>query len=129
MKGYYLGGDVSKGYCDFILLDQSHRIVERNFQLDDTAQGHKVLTMKLISFLKENPQATLYVGFESTGGYENNWLHSLSKLSADYNVKVARLNSLGVSHHHKASLKRNSTDPISAMNIAEYLIAHAAQPR
>jgi transposase len=127
MNGYYLGGDVSKGYCDFILLDKSHRIVEKNFQLDDTTEGHKVLTKKVISFLKENPQSTLYAGFESTGGYENNWLHSLSKLSADYNVKVARLNSLGVSHHHKASLKRNSTDPISARNVAEYLIAHADQ--
>jgi transposase len=127
MKSYYLGGDVSKGYCDFILLDQRQRIVGESFQLDDTVQGHQVLTEKLISFLKENPQSVLYVGFESTGGYENNWFHSLSKLSPDYNIKVARLNSLGVSHHHKASLKRNTTDPISARNIAEYLIAHAAQ--
>ncbi len=127
MNGYYLGGDVSKGYCDFILLDESHRIVEKNFQLDDTVQGHEILVKKLVSFLKENPQSILYAGFESTGGYENNWLHSLSKLSSSCNVQVARLNSKGVSHHRKASLKRNITDPISAENIAEYLMAHAGK--
>jgi hypothetical protein len=54
-------------------MDQGHGIVEKGFQLDDTAQGHKVLTSKLVTFLKENPQSTLYMGFESTGGYENNW--------------------------------------------------------
>jgi len=127
MNGYYLGGDVSKGYCDFILLDESHRIVEKNFQLDDTAQGHEILIKKLISYLQEDSQATIYAGFESTGGYEDNWLHSLSILSASYNVKVARLNPKGVSHHHKANLNRNITDPISAKNIAEYLIAYASK--
>lgn len=124
MNDYYLGGDVSKGYCDFTMLSQNRGIVEKNFQLDDTAQGHEVLSQKLISFLQENPKSTLHVAFESTGGYENNWLHSLSKLSADYKIRVARLNALGVNHHHKASLKRNTTDPISAGNIAEYLIAY-----
>ena len=39
MKKYYLGADVSKGYCDFILLDRDHNIVEQIFQLDDTADG------------------------------------------------------------------------------------------
>ena len=124
MKEYYLGGDVSKGYSDFLILDKSRRIVEKGFQLDDTPKGHKILTMKVASFFKENPQATLYAGFESTGGYENNWMKLFMTLSGDCNVKVARLNPVGVSHHHKASLKRNITDPISAKNIAEYLISY-----
>ncbi len=124
MKEYYLGGDVSKGYCDFLILDESRRIVEKGFQLDDTPKGHKILTEKLATFFKEHPQATLYSGFESTGGYENNWMKRLMTLSKDYNVNVARLNPVGVNHHHKASLKRNTTDPISAKNIAEYLISY-----
>lgn len=127
MKEYYLGGDVSKGYSDFLIMDKSERIVEEGFQLDDTPKGHKILTKKLATFFKENPQATLHVGFESTGGYENNWMKLFMKLSGDYNVKVARLNPVGVNHHHKASLKRNITDPISAKNIAEYLIAYPSK--
>lgn len=127
MREYFLGGDISKGYSNFIFLDKMKRIVEKNFQLDDTSKGHKILTMKVADLFKENPQATLYAGFESTGGYENNWIQLFMKLSTDYNVKVARLNPLGVRYHHKASLKRNTTDPISAKDIAEYLISYPAK--
>ena len=127
MKEYYLGGDVSKGYCDFLILDKSNRIVEKNFQLDDTPGGHNLLINKIRSLLESNPQSVLYGGFESTGGYENNWLHLLKKLSSTHNVKVARLNSKGVSYHHKASLNRNITDPISAKNIAQYLITYPSK--
>jgi hypothetical protein len=38
-KSYYLGGDASKGYCDFVIVDSSKKTVESNFQLDDTIQG------------------------------------------------------------------------------------------
>jgi transposase len=141
MSNYYLGGDISKGYCDFILLDHRKRIIEKNFQVDDTLEGHVILSEKIGEFLKAKPQSTIHIGFESTGGYENNWLNLCLKLRKLYNnnnddddnddgvsvkatVKVARLNSLGVSHHHKAGLKRNSTDQISAQDIAEYMIAH-----
>jgi transposase len=40
------------------------------------------------------------------------------------NIQTARLNPLGVMHNSKADLKRNTTDKISAQNIAEYLVAH-----
>lgn len=37
---YYLGIDVSKGYADFTILNQKKEVVEDNFQLDDTFEGH-----------------------------------------------------------------------------------------
>jgi len=40
------------------------------------------------------------------------------------NLRTARLNPLGVNANSKAGLKRNTTDKISAQNVAEYLIAH-----
>ena len=40
MEQFYLGADVSKGYTDFVLIDQAKQPVEKNFQLDDTAAGH-----------------------------------------------------------------------------------------
>jgi transposase len=61
---------------------------------------------------------------ESTGGYENNWLHCLSKFQASLNLRTARLNPLGVSANSKADLTRNVTDKVSARSVAEYLIAH-----
>ncbi len=69
---YYVAGDVSKGYCDFVILDQDKQIVEPNFQLDDTPGGHRQLLRVLMEVRKSNPLAPIYVGMESTGGYENN---------------------------------------------------------
>jgi hypothetical protein len=66
----------------------------------------------------------LYAGLESTGGYESNWYNSLLNLKDTVNIKVARLNPLGVNHQKKAGLERNSTDKISARVVAEYLIDH-----
>ena len=121
MSNYYLGIDVSKGYADFIMLDSKKQVVEPNFQLDDTFDGHSQLYKFLDQF---HPDSTVYAAVESTGGYENNWFASLHKFQEILNVKVARLNPKGVNHHGKADLKRIITDKVSAKMIAEYLINH-----
>lgn len=137
---YYMGGDVSKGYCDFVIVNSDKKIVEPNFQLDDTPSGHKILTDNLRAFFARRPQATLRIGLESTGGYENNWYHTLLNLACqgqgqgkgkgsamdndNTNIKVTRLNPLGVRKYWESELQRNKTDKISARMIAEYLISH-----
>lgn len=125
MANFYLGCDVSKGYADFVVIDQQKNIVESNFKLDDTRAGHQKLEQILQSFFEKNPAATLYAAVESTGGYENNWVCTFQSFTARFSLNVARLNPMGVNHHKQASLKRNSTDKISALAIAEYQINHA----
>lgn len=124
MKNYYLGVDVSKGYVDFVILDDKKLPVEENFQLDDTFDGHCRLYEKLDTFFNDHPGSTIYAGVESTGGYENNWLSSLVKFQGTLNIKTAHLNPLGVNANSKADLKRNVTDRMSAQSVAEYMIAH-----
>lgn len=124
MKKYYLGVDVSKGYADLVILDGNKQVVEENFQLDDTFDGHCRLYEILCRFFANHPQCMLYAAVESTGGYENNWFNALVGFQATLNLKTARLNPLGVSANSKADLKRNITDKISAQNVAEYVIAH-----
>lgn len=124
MNKYFLGCDVSKGYADFIILDAQKRIVEPNFQLDDTFDGHAELYRILEQFFEQHPDAILYAAVESTGGYEDNWFHCLHKLQQQLRQKVTRLNPKGVTHNSEASRKRIITDDISARNIAEYLIVH-----
>ena len=124
MKEYFMGIDVSKGYADFVILDKKKWVVEQNFQLDDTFEGHTKLYNVLETFLAKHRKGVLYCGVESTGGYENNWYHSLHTCQKDLNVYVARVNPRGVKHHSEAGLKRNTTDKMSAQNVAEYLIAH-----
>lgn len=126
---FYVGGDVSKGYCDYIILNSDEEIVEKNFQLDDTAHGHQALYRVFQNLWQRQPSAVVHVGFESTGGYENNWYHSILRFSEQSGegrsrIQVTRLNPKAVSHHKKSELKRISTDKESAYTIAHYLMAH-----
>lgn len=124
MKTYYLGIDVSKGYADFIILNERKKVIVDNFQLDDTSEGHSLLYEHLMNFLNEHKESIIYAAVESTGGYENNWYNSLIAFQGSLNVQTARLNPLGVYHNQKAGMRRNVTDKISAQNVAEYMIAH-----
>jgi len=124
MNQFFLGIDASKGYSDFVMLNAKKQPVIENFQLDDSFDWHARLYELLGRFNLDHPQATIYAAVESTGGYENNWFQSLLKFQASLPIKTAHLNPLGVNYNHKADLKRNVTDKISAQNVAEYMIAH-----
>ena len=129
MKHYYLGADVSKGYSDFMLLDAKKRRIEEDFQLDDTFDGHQKLYHILSSLCDQHSEAQIYAAVESTGGYENNWFEALVKFQSSLPLKTARLNPCGVHNNSKAGLERNITDPISAENVAKYMIEHPENVR
>lgn len=123
-KEYYLGIDVSKGYSDFILLNNKSETVEDFFQIDDTTKGHLALKGLLEGHFAAEPELVIYCGLESTGGYENNWFNFLNFLQTEMDLKVVRLNPLVVKGISKASLNRTITDEVSAINIATYLISY-----
>lgn len=120
-KGF-LGIDVSKGYADFLLLDEKKQIVEDAFVLEDTSQGRKQLKALIEKWLSQGIEQ-LNCGVESTGGYENNWYHFLKTLSTKQELQVARLNAKAVKAVSDAALKRTITDAVSAENIAVYLLS------
>jgi len=125
MVELFIGCDVSKGYGDFIVLDCNKKVLERGFRLYDTHKGHDKLCVLLETLVKSSTDPiAVYIGVESTGGYENNWLQVLALLGKSLPVKSARINPCGVKKYMDAELKRNKTDAISAQGIAEYLIMH-----
>lgn len=124
MQTFYLGIDASKGYADFIILNNQKKVVLENFQLDDTFEGHCFLYELLSRFFRDHPESIIYAAVESTGGYENNWYNALLAFQGSLNLQTARLNPLGVYHDSKAEMKRNVTDKISAQSVAEYMIGH-----
>ena len=76
MKGFF-GIDVSKGFSDFILLNEKREVLEPAFNLDDTRKGHDLLQKKLVDLIGRHQITDLYCGVESTGGLENNWYQAL----------------------------------------------------
>lgn len=125
MSHYYLGIDASKGYADFVLVNEQQVPVANGFQLDDTASGHHHLLTYLHEFVTAHPSVTISAAIESTGGYENNWYRCLSTRSQLLPLRVARLNPARVKYNSQANAKRNRTDQISAQDVAEYLATHA----
>jgi transposase len=120
-KGF-LGIDVSKGYADFLLLDEHKEVLEEGFQLDDNLAGRQKLKILIEQWVSKGLKE-LYCGVESTGGYENNWYSLLKNLSKRINLQVVRLNARAVKAVSEASLKRTITDAVSAYNIGSYLIS------
>lgn len=115
----YLGLDVSKGYSDFCLLDSKKQVLEKDFQLDDNLKGHGLLS----DYIEKHTQhgVKIICGIESTGGYEQNWLNLLKRLSKKHPVEVYKLNPKGVKHQIQSTLRRTITDGVSAQGIAEYV--------
>ncbi len=120
----YVAGDVSKGYSDWTILSEKKQVIHENFQLDDTHEGHCKLYSVLESFVKQHADLEVFAAVESTGGYENNWYNTLKSYQALFDIKVARVNPTGVNFNRLAAMKRNVTDAISAISIAEFMIAH-----
>ena len=67
MNEYYLAADVSKGYADFIILDNKKRVMEDNFRLDDTCEGHIALDKVITEYFTKHPDSIMYSASESTG--------------------------------------------------------------
>jgi transposase len=122
MNNFYLGCDVSKGYADFVIINEDKQISLDSFQLDDTSTGHQMLCDILSEFADKHPDSTIYAAVESTGGYENNWFNALFNLQNRINIFVARVNPFGTNHNSRASMNRIITDKTAAENIAKYLI-------
>ncbi|MBW2683396.1 MAG: transposase [Deltaproteobacteria bacterium] len=124
---YFMGCDVSKGYADFVILNEEKQCVENNFQLDDTFSGHNCLYERLTSFFSQHPGAEMFAAVESTGGYENNWYSAMRQFQGTLNIKTARLNPCGVHASSRADMRRTITDAVSARSIAEHLISYPAR--
>ena len=121
----FLGIDVSKGYADFILLDNEKNTVEKNYQLDDNKAGHQLLKEQLLHHVKQGFK--VICGLESTGGYELNWARAIKELSVkETEIEIYKLNARGVKHQLQSELRRTITDGVSAEGIAIYLINNYA---
>lgn len=125
----YLGIDVSKGYADFVLLDESKNELDAPFQLDDTPQGHQSLGQWMENIINDCVLNQVYAAVESTGGFENNWFSLLIRLGQNLPVKISRLNPSVIKNAALADLKGQVTDSQSARNIATYLIRYSEQVR
>ena len=122
MKDYgFLGADVSKGMCNFVLQDFQGKELEPNFQLDDNQSGHETLFKLLKEFRRSHKLVKIVIGLESTGGYENNWYVRLRRECKALGLEVYRINPKRIYHEAKSEGRRTIDDGVSARVIAGYI--------
>ncbi|MEF8795192.1 MAG: transposase [Salinivenus sp.] len=119
----YVGGDVSKGYADFCLMDGDSEIL-LEVQLDDTRQGHNRMDELIRECQRKvGSEGEIKVALEATGGMERNWLNLFRELdeSGEVGLEVYRFNPLVIRRFAEQKLHTNKTDEISARALADYL--------
>jgi len=119
-----IGGDVSKGRIDVVILNHSGTALSGSGAYDDTHADHVRLRGHIRALEVAYPDAEIRVGVESTGGYELNWL----KLFRDERrrgkrIDCWRLNPLAVKKWLDSDLHRAVTDERAARGIAAFLLA------
>jgi transposase len=117
----FMGADVSKGHCDFILLNKDGMELGALLQLDDTCCGHQELLKLLNKARLDHDFAKIVVGLESTGGYENNWYSTLQKCSAKDKIEVLRINPTRIYYEARAEGRKTIDDGVSARVIASHI--------
>lgn len=119
----YIGGDVSKGYADFCVLNDDGKELDGSGRYDDTPEGHAKLE-SLVRALSGKKRKEVTLGVEATGGLERNWLKRFSLLRDELPVRVRQLNPFAVKLFLDAKhLHRAITDAHSAEGIAHYLLS------
>jgi len=111
---FYLGIDVSKKSCRYLLLNQEGQKV-KSFSLENTHEAFQNLLKRLqeISIPKEN----LLIGLEASGGF---WENLYSHLKEN-GFSVVLLNPYHTSKFREALAKKAKTDDIDALVIAQLL--------
>jgi transposase len=117
----FLGCDVSKGMCNFVLEKGNGEELESNLQLDDNIEGHQTLDALIKIWKEKHELQKIVVGLESTGGYENNWYKNLRNKSKLLGLEVFRINPKRIYHEGKTEGRRSITDGVSSQIIAGYL--------
>lgn len=120
MNNAFIGIDVSKGYMDACLMEQHGKVVKHYEKLYDTRVHHDLFINNLKELINEG-YTNIYCGLESTGGYENNWVRTLSNNSFSGQMSVIRINPKRIHHESRTNMTRTVSDPVSAFTIADHL--------
>ena len=117
----YMGIDVSKYKHDCCIVSDSDDILKQDFSFQNDATGFAKLEKELQLCGKGNIQ----IGMESTGNYAINLKLFLEKIGFAF----MEINPLLVKEHLRGkSLRRTTTDKLSARAIADYMLSNDFHP-
>ena len=117
----YVGIDISKYKHDCFVLSDFGEVVNEGFSFANDAEGFRRLEQELNLCGKGNVR----IGFEATGNYGINLKLFLGKIGYEF----MEINPLLVKEHIRSNtLRRTTTDKLSAQAIAGYMLSKGYRP-
>ena len=117
----YMGIDISKYKHDGFILSDFGEVINEGFSFANDAEGFK----KLEQELKLCGEGNVRIGFESTGNYGINLKLFLERIGYEF----MEINPLLVKEHIRGNtLRRTTTDKLSAKAIARYMLSKGYHP-
>ena len=121
----YTGIDVSKGKHDVAVIDDTQNILTPGFTIRENAAGFQQLLQRLEQIKQRCHAAHIYLGLEATGDY---WKNLYTFIVRQTNWSVSVINPSQTHHFAISRLRRASTDPVDAADIARFMQERKPKP-
>lgn len=115
----FVGIDVSKHKHDVAIVDENKRIIQKPFVIHENHAGYQNLIQTLNQKQNQCQAQTIAIGMEATGNYWKNLFNFLNKHDNGYHTVL--INPIQTRAHAKSQLRRATTDPIAATDIAKFM--------
>ncbi|MFQ5866042.1 MAG: IS110 family transposase [bacterium] len=123
MKSYatlYVGIDVSKLKHDVAIMNVHKQLLHKPFVIQDNLPGYQRLLTKLYQLQEQHHTREFRIGLEATSDYWKNLYYFLKKQSEHFVLAV--INPVRTKAFTKTELRRAKTDPVSAKDMALFMV-------
>lgn len=122
----FVGIDISKLKHDVAIMNENKQLVCKPFVVAESRAGYEYLLNRLKQLQTKHQTQAFVIGMEATSDYWKNLYHFLNNQSGDFRVAV--INPVQTKAFTKTELRRATTDPVMAKDIARYLVEKRPQP-
>lgn len=116
----YVGIDVSKLKHDVAIMNQHKQLMCKPFVIGDNLNDYQRLVAKLHQLQRQYHTQEFLIGLEATSDYWKNLYYFLKKQSEHFVLAV--INPVRTKAFTKTELRRAKTDPVSAQDMARFMV-------
>ena len=122
----FLGIDVSKLKHDLAIVNEQKQVVHKPLVFRENREDYQRLLDKLNWLRHKFGTKIFWIGMEATSEYWKNLYHFLKKQSPDFRLTV--INPFQTKKFSQSELRRAKTDPVSAKDIALFMVEKRPKP-
>jgi transposase len=122
----FIGIDVSKLKHDIAIMNEAKKLVRKTFVIKDDYAGYQYL-LRIFNQLQQTYETKkFHIGLEATSDYWKNIYYFLKRQSEAFVLTV--INPIQTKAFARTELRRASTDPVAAKDIARFMVEKQPAP-